>query len=213
MLLVFDCETNGLPDWHKPSEDPGQPHIVQLAAVLRSRDRNDALKTLLNRLIKPGDWSISTEMTAIHGISMERACDEGLPVNDVLDEFLALANEAEALIGYNMNFDKRMIRIQEKRRHGGETTDDMLPIGARFSGLVDYELAHRMTAHCQLAPTDKMMVAGRKTAKTPKLGEAFAHAYPNQKLPGKLHDAMIDIRATLALYWWLYDKGEFSECA
>lgn len=32
--LFFDTETTGLPLFEQPSEDPRQPHIVQLAACL-----------------------------------------------------------------------------------------------------------------------------------------------------------------------------------
>lgn len=33
-IHVMDCETTGLPLFKEPSEDPRQPHIVELAAML-----------------------------------------------------------------------------------------------------------------------------------------------------------------------------------
>ncbi|KSJ98283.1 hypothetical protein APA24_21400 [Pseudomonas aeruginosa] len=31
---IFDFETTGIPEWKLPSEDPCQPHIVEVAALL-----------------------------------------------------------------------------------------------------------------------------------------------------------------------------------
>lgn len=35
--IVYDTETTGLPLFSQPSEDPRQPHIVQLAAIVVDR--------------------------------------------------------------------------------------------------------------------------------------------------------------------------------
>lgn len=200
MLLCFDTETTGLPLWDRPSEHPQQPHICQLAAVLRSYDRNVAPEKIFNVLIKPDGWTISSELTAIHGITTERAMDQGIPINDALDEFHAMLDRVERVIGYNVSFDKRMMRIQEKRRY--PAADDLeMPIGVRFEKLDLYDCMRPMTDHCQL-PSPK----GRGY-KWPKLSEAYFHIY--KKPPeGKLHDALTDIKAAMAIYWWLQDQKE-----
>lgn len=41
--LFYDNETNGLPLFKEPSNHPGQPHIVQLAAVLVDLDTGKEL--------------------------------------------------------------------------------------------------------------------------------------------------------------------------
>lgn len=208
MLLCFDTETTGLPIWNQPSESPGQPHIVQLAAVLRSFNRADEPIKIMDMIVKPDGWVIPDDISQIHGITTERALAEGKPINEVLDEFVKMLAEATKVIGYSMAFDKRMVRIQEKRRYGPDQADTDLPCGQWMEAVENIELAHKMTKHCNLAPTDKMMAAGRKTSKTPKLGEAFEHCYPGKKLEGNLHNALTDIKATMAVYWWLFDKGE-----
>lgn len=209
LLIAFDTETSGLPVWSKPSSDPEQPHIVQLAAILRDgHDKTAAHVGTMNRLIKPEGWIIPPELTAIHGITTEQAEAEGVRLADALDEFLSMAIQAEQNIGYNVNFDKRMLRIQEKRRHGAAVEDDQLPISIQFARHSrEIDIAKFMTKICNLPPSEKMMAAGRKTAKMPKLGEAFQHAYPGKAVDGKLHDAMTDVKCTLAIYWWIYEQG------
>lgn len=215
MLIAFDTETNGLPEWKKPSEDPSQPHIVQLAAVLRDFDQESTPIKVMNRIIRPDGWVIdeSGEAFKTHGITQARALAEGVPIEEALQEFLNMVIEANVagmgrLIGFNIPFDKRMIRIAEKRRLGGDTVDEGLPVGFALSSMKDIELSHRMTKHCKLPPTDKMMAAGRKTNKTPNLSEAFQHCYPGKKLDGKMHDALTDIKAAMGIYWWLSERGE-----
>lgn len=216
MLVCYDVETTGLPEWKLPSEHPSQPHIVQLAAILRTRDRKQEPVKIINRIVKPDGWEIPSEISALHGITTERANDEGVPIRDVLEEFMGVVLESVAsgeprLIGFSLGFDKRLVRIEEKRLMP-ESADDDLAIGFAFTKMEEIDVCPKMTRHCNLAPSDKMMAAGRKTAKAPKLSEAFAHVYPGREaeLQGKMHDALTDIKATMALYWWLVDQGDIT---
>lgn len=44
--IVYDCETTGIPLFEQPSEDPRQPHIVQLAACLVDLDTRDTIASI-----------------------------------------------------------------------------------------------------------------------------------------------------------------------
>lgn len=213
MLIVFDSETTGLPLWNQPSEDSGQPHIVQIAAALRGFDRKVEPVQIMNRIIKPEGWTIPEEVSKLHGITTEHALEVGVPIEDALTEFFNMLEQATSCIGYNIAFDKRCIRIEEKRMCGADAPDEELPIGHKLTGMKEVELSNLMTKHCNLPPTEKMMAAGRKTAKKPKLEEAFLHAYGSSMadgLDGGAHDAMTDVKATMALYWWLLDRQEIA---
>ena len=71
-ILVFDVETTGLPLWNEPSEDPRQPHLVQLAALLVDDDTRQVISTL-DVIVRPDGWLIPEDVAAVHGITTERA--------------------------------------------------------------------------------------------------------------------------------------------
>lgn len=206
MLLAHDTETTGLPLFDKPSEHPDQPHIVQLAAILRHPNRAVEPQKIINYIVKPNGWIISPELTAIHGISQEQALDVGVPLNDVLDDMLSMVNKSTVIIGHNLKFDIRMLRIQEKRRYGGAAPDDALLIGAAIGTRNMFCTQQNMTKIMNLPPTEKMLAAGRKTPKSPKLTEAFSFCYPGAAFPGKAHSALSDAKASLGVYFWLQDQ-------
>lgn len=114
MLLPFDTETTGLPDWKAPSDDPQQPHIVQLAALLVD-DQNREIMESMDVIVRPDGWVISPEMTKIHGISQEKAMDAGIKESDAVEQFMAMYEACDLRIAHNTTFDNRIIRIALKR--------------------------------------------------------------------------------------------------
>src|SRR5271168_3679443 len=100
-LLAYDTETTGIPDYHSPSDGETQPHLVQLGSVLIDSDTKEELHAT-NFLIRPDGWEITPEMTAIHGITHERAMDEGIPEADATRVYQQLLNQADLRIGHNL---------------------------------------------------------------------------------------------------------------
>lgn len=111
LTLFFDTETTGLPLFHEPSDDPRQPHIVQIAAELCDQSGNvvDTWQAIVN----PG-VPIPPEVSAIHGITDEMAAT-GISESEMLNDFFALVERAELVVGHNVSFDLRMVRIQSAR--------------------------------------------------------------------------------------------------
>ena len=70
-ICFFDCETTGVPaKGLKWDADFNQfPHVVQLAWAFGDKERSF--------IIKPDNYEIPPETTAIHGITTERAIAEG----------------------------------------------------------------------------------------------------------------------------------------
>lgn len=123
MFLVFDTETTGLPIWKEPSDHPDQPHIVDLAASLFDPTGLEVAR--LDFIINPG-IEIPYEVAAIHGITTEIAREQGIEPADALAQFMAMARKATALVGHNVSFDIRMVRILAARVTG-EKWDNPLP--------------------------------------------------------------------------------------
>jgi DNA polymerase III epsilon subunit-like protein len=117
MYLFFDTETTGLPkSWKAPVSDLGNwPHIVQIAWALF--DENGTPIAFCDHIIKPEGFVIPSNVTAIHGISTERALKEGRPAAEVLREFSSAVHGAARLIAHNLDFDEKMVRV-ELLRHG-----------------------------------------------------------------------------------------------
>lgn len=193
MILCFDSETTGLPVWAKPGEDPCQPHLVELAAQLVTP--GNALVEQLHAIVRPDGWTIPAEVAAIHGITNERAMDEGRPEAEVLQDFMDLAAQADDRVAYNESFDARIIRIalsrflpasfRERREHAPRPNCP----AARCAKLL------------RLPPTAKMLAAGRRHFKTPNLGEVYQHLF-GEPLAGA-HGAMADCEAVRRVWFHL----------
>ncbi len=109
MFLIFDTETTGLPrDYKAPLTDfDNWPRMVQIAWQLHDEKGN-----LLNSnsiIIQPDGYTIPYNATQIHGISNERAHEEGKNLKDVLQEFIAIVQQATYLCGHNIEFDINII--------------------------------------------------------------------------------------------------------
>jgi DNA polymerase-3 subunit epsilon len=119
--VFYDNETTGLPLFKEPSSDPRQPHIVQLAGILVDLDTEETISQFCH-IIKPDGWEIPDDVVAIHGITYERAMDEGIAEVDVVAELLGMLGGITR-IGHNESFDARIMRIAIKRYFDDEYAD------------------------------------------------------------------------------------------
>lgn len=178
-ICFFDCETTGVPaKGLKWDADFNQfPHVVQLAWAFGDKERSF--------IIKPDNYEIPPETTAIHGITTERAIAEGVPFAEVIDEFLTDAAAAPLVCAHNIYFDTSMLKANILRYCGKEYYDakaeDALHKGKRIDTMMK---------------TIKFVGAlyqNGKLGKFPKLEDLFAKLFPGETFPA--HDALEDIRA------------------
>lgn len=195
LALFYDTETTGLPLFKEPSDDPGQPHIVQVAAALVDVQSRMTLASF-DLTICPDGWEIPEEVTAIHGVSTEHAKSVGVPESVAVNMLLALWEKSDFRIAHNQQFDQRIIRIGLKRF----STDDQVE---RWSNGAVECTALMSTAHCKLPPTDKMKAAGRNNHKMPKLIEAYQHFF-GEEFDGQ-HTAVGDVIACTHVYFAIQD--------
>lgn len=179
-LLAYDTESTGMPVWDQPSSADCQPHLVQIGALLVDADTRAVIDSI-DVIIKPDGWVIPDDVISIHGISNERAHDEGIPEFDALEMFMAMHDRSTLRIGHNQSFDARMMRIAIKRYLNGDIAEAFKLCPAACTG--------QLARAAMKLPKNKM----------PTLGEAYQH-YVGKPL-ANAHNAMADARGCLDVYW------------
>jgi DNA polymerase-3 subunit alpha len=117
MYLIFDTETTGLPkNKQAPLTDfDNWPRVVQIAWQLH--DNTGKLLSNENIIVRPDGFTIPFNAEKVHGISTQRALDEGQPLDEVLDRFTEDLNKAELIIGHNiLDFDVKVVGAEYLRR-------------------------------------------------------------------------------------------------
>jgi len=187
--LFFDTETTGLPLFKEPSEDPRQPHIVQLGACLVDLDTWKTLATL-DVMIKPDGWTIPDEVAEIHGITTEMAGDLGVPESLAVELLLDMLGD-RLRIAHNEQFDARIVRIACLRHFDPSLADEWKAGNAECT-------AQLATPILKIPPTDRMKAAGFMKFKTANLGEAYRF-FTGRELVGA-HSALVDVHACMEVY-------------
>ena len=192
-ILVIDTETTGFLQSRAPLDDPGQPHIVQLAAQLC--DDAGAILAGFSFIVDPGikhGIRIPQQAADIHGITEARAAEFGVPLGFALETFARLYQRADLLVAHNIAFDRGVIDVAITRHRG------------TAANLLSKPLFCTMAAAApivNLPPTPKMLAKGIRKPKAPKLEEAVRHFF-GEDLDGA-HDAMVDVIACRRVYFHL----------
>ncbi len=183
MFLIFDTETTGFPkDWNAPITDlDNWPRVVQLAWQIH--DEQGALVEVQDHIIYPDGFDIPFNSTKIHGISTERARDEGKPLEEVLALFEASMDKCEYLIGHNVKFDLNVTGCEYYRVKGANPLDRKTPVDSCTETTAEL---------CQL-PGGR---GGRY--KLPKLEELYFHLF-NEGF-AEAHNAAFDVEATARVF-------------
>ncbi|MBX3603229.1 MAG: 3'-5' exonuclease [Rubrivivax sp.] len=190
--LFYDAETTGLPLFHEPSEDPRQPHMVQLGACLVDLDTWKTLATL-DVIVRPDGWTIPDDVAAINGITTEQAMDLGVSESMALGMLLELWNEnaPRLRVAHNEGFDARIVRIALMRYEDAPLADAWKAARSECTQLLS-------TPILNLPPTEKMLAARRKGPKSANLREAYAH-FTGRELENA-HTAIADVLACIEVY-------------
>lgn len=189
--LFYDTETTGLPLFNEPSEDPRQPHIVQLAALLVDLETRK-VHASIDFTVKHDGWQSCPEALQAHGITTELANDIGVPELIALEAFTALWLRADLRIGHNEQFDARIIRCALHRFDPGMSPDQWKAGKAACTQALS-------TPILKLPPTEKMRAAGRNHYKSANLREAYKHFYGSELIGA--HSAMADAQACQYVYF------------
>lgn len=189
MYLIFDTETTGIPhNKSAPLTDlDNWPRLVQLAWQLH--DNTGKLLSRNNSIIKPDGFDIPFKSEQVHGISTQRALEEGRELDVVLTEFRKDLERTQLLVGHNIEFDINIIGAEFIRRN--LPTENFLALAKLDTGISAIEF-------CQLPGG----IGGK--LKMPRLTEL------HEKLFGKnfedAHDASYDVAATARCFFGLLQQ-------
>ena len=175
-LLIFDTETTGLPKSRQPSTSgPNNwPHIVSISWVILNSDTNQIEKQR-SYLIKPLGWDIPEESIKIHGITQQKATNEGGDLASVMGEFLA--EGYDMLVAHNLEFDYNVL-------HNAIHWDLDLPFSSLYKKMsCTMELSRDI---CNLKTT-----FGKP--KAPKLSELYEHVFKKSPNKDSLHSSIYDV--------------------
>lgn len=190
MFLIFDTETTGLPrNYNAPLTDfDNWPRMVQIAWQL-----HDAKGNLINSnsiIVKPDGYTIPFNAVQIHGITNERAIEEGQDLNTVLQEFAAVVSQAKYLCGHNIEFDNNIVGA-ELLRCGLENTLAAKPF-------IDTK-NDQTTEYCAIP-------GGRGGKfKWPTLTELYTKLFNDSF--AEAHNAAFDVTATGKVFFEIIKRG------
>lgn len=194
-LCIWDSETTGLPRFDLPADDPKQPYMCEVAAILVD-DQSHGEIDRYEALVTPDGWELSPELTKIHGITTEMCRADGRPIADVLRALHGMMAEADVVLSYGFRFDDKMRRGACRR----------IGISDLFGTFKWACIQPSVSAACGMPATTAMIKAGRGAQrKTPKLSEAV------QILLGESHEgahrALADARAAARVLFAAHKKG------
>ena len=186
--LFFDTETTGIPnDYKAPCTNiDNWPRLIQLGWLL-----TDAAGRILsegNHIVRPDGFEIPKAASDVHGITTEFALENGKPLLDVIFAFGADLNQADCMVGHNLDYDLHIV-------------------GAEYVRLgYDSRIMFARPTLCTMQATIQFCnIPGRFGPKWPKLMELYTKLF-GQGFDGA-HDAMADIRATKDCFFELLKRG------
>lgn len=199
MILLYDTETTGLTKDGLPDDDPQQPHLVQLGAMLLEPNGLTTVASV-DLIVRPDGWSIPEGAARVHGITTSLAEQYGLPLQVVMAVFTNMRARSTEVGAHNFKFDKRIVDVQlariEARTGKRPAVDWPLKRTCTMEG---------STALVGLPPTARMRAAGFVKHKPPNLTEL--HEFLFDETFDGAHGAMADCAALARCFRELRRKG------
>ena len=195
-IFFFDTETSGFISGKIPYNDPNQAWCVQIGAILANQ--NEVFEEL-NIIIQSNGREINRHAEAVHGISAERADEEGVTELCAVNEFGPILRQADLIVCHNADFDWKFVyQLMQRTMDNKALTDE-----ARSAFYLD------LPRFCTMKdPAIKKYVDARNVKgyiKWPKLIELYQKLF--EKDFENAHDAMADIVATKDCFYELIKRG------
>jgi DNA polymerase-3 subunit alpha len=190
MFLIFDTETTGLPrNYNAPLTDfDNWPRMVQVAWQLHDEKGN--LLAHDSIIVKPEGYTIPFNAVQIHGITNERANEEGEDLKGTLQKFMDAVGKSTYMCGHNIEFDINII--------GSELLRCGLPNVFEGKGVIDTK-NDQTTEFCAIP-------GGRGGKfKWPTLTELYSKLFNDTF--AEAHNAAFDVTATAKVFFEIIRRG------
>ena len=193
-VLFFDTETSGFLKKALAADDPDQSWTVQIGAILATSKKELGK---MNTLIQANGREINYHAEKIHGISVDKADEEGVTEVDAAEEFGLLLRQADLIVCHNFDFDWAFV-YQLLERTIDDVSDE-----ARSAFYLD--VPHFCTMKDKAVKQFVQAKNVKGNLKWPKLIELHEKLF-NKGFDGA-HDAFADITATKDCFFALVDRG------
>jgi DNA polymerase-3 subunit epsilon len=187
-VLCYDTETTGLWNFKQGVGHPDQPDMVQLAAILFDSETCVEYGSI-NIVVIP-EKPVEPKAAELHGVTPEVIERYGVSRRYAIAAFDGLARNADMRMGHNESFDSKVL----------EHAYTLSNIPYR-PAIKTFCTMHGTTNLCKLPHAN-----GRAGYKWPKLIEAYCALVDPEGFEGA-HDALADVRASMALFFHLRDLG------
>lgn len=190
-MIVFDTETTGLPNRGKPLDYPEQPWPIQLGFVVADAEFNELGQ--YDKIIRPPeDTYFHPRAVAVHGISKERAMDEGIPMSQALEEFshACWLCDGGLHLAYNLAFDDKIMKSAALRTH--VELDEKTVVEALYGGSEGDCIMIMAKNYCRVPNYE------RNGFRQLKLEQVYRRL-TGHKLKGA-HDALSDVKGALTVF-------------
>lgn len=189
-IMIADTETTGFPSKKQIGQDKLEnwPRMVQLAYELHDYENgvNTLVKTV-DSIIYPDGYEIPEFVTEIHGISTERAKEEGIRLSVVQEVFEYDLLNCDVVVFHNSAFDVNVLDSENYRTYD-------------VPNIWPHVICTKTTTAKWCNFKDK-----RGHSKQPKLRELYFHLFGEYF--DNAHDAKFDVEATTRCFFECVKRG------
>lgn len=195
-VLVIDTETTGLPKGRGVTSESYEKwngsRLVQIAWELFNPSKLCVDKQ--SYIVIPNGFEIPEVVVNIHGISTERATEEGIPLENVIKLLHTLIKYNPIIVAHNMQFDNDIILAELYR---ALNTNSLPSIQDILPELITLWI--ECEKHCT------MLMGTLPGQKWPKLVALYERCF-NRLPSGEMHRADNDTRACAEIYFHLLEQ-------
>ena len=119
VITAIDTETTGLYRGKSPYSSPLDtlPYIIQIGIVSYDTDTHKILRVYNKTVRLPDQVLLAPDKIAsdIHGITADMSKSVGVPISEVIEDFMRIYDASDLIIAHNMEFDLNIIIIEMRR--------------------------------------------------------------------------------------------------